>query len=150
MPSNRADLISRVKQVEREYYAMDWAVNLLIDQIRRGEISMEINLKLRDVTAASQRSEATYIIRLFSEFEATLRLYWSSTRQKNPPLRTRDLIDSIGTRNKVANSTLTEAHRIRDFRNSLIHTKKTQQEVLTIQFVRKHLCTFLSFLPVRW
>ncbi len=91
MPPNRIEWIERIKGVEREYFAVRLGVvRLLIDSRSDPAILAGSALRPRDVEFAADRSEGTYLIRIFAEFETGLRLFWTAARGTDPPVRTRD------------------------------------------------------------
>jgi|GEM_PF-4576754 len=72
MPSDKYDLLGRVKAVEREHTALRFTTDHALRSLGEGGVELEEELKRLDVYRASERLEGTYIIRLFSEFEVAL------------------------------------------------------------------------------
>ncbi len=60
--------------------------------------------------------EATYLIRLFAEFESALRDAWKSVG-RDTQSRTFDLLDALASRSRVPEDVRREAHRVREYRN---------------------------------
>jgi hypothetical protein len=77
---------------------------------------------LAQVREAVQSVENTYFIRLFSQFEGLLyeHLVVSQPGRK-PPMTARSLIDRVASRERVPDRVREEAHRVREFRNSVVH-----------------------------
>lgn len=64
---------------------------------------------------AERNVEATYVVRLFAEFEAILRAqYPHSRRGRRVPRRSFDLINSLGSRYGIPAQIMVEVHRVRD------------------------------------
>jgi hypothetical protein len=150
MPLNKYVYLARVKAVEVEYQAMRFAASFTLEAVRRDVGLFRGGLKTSDLELASSELEATYIIRLFAEFETCLRTYWRDVRGTDPPSRTRDLLDGVAARCKVATEVSGKAHAVREFRNSLIHERLSETEEVTIREARSCLCHFLSSLPKNW
>jgi hypothetical protein len=150
MPSNKFELLKRVKAVEREHTAVKFAADFLLQAARENPVLLDRVLRVRDVEESIEQLEGTYVIRLFAEFEASLRRYWIAARGTDPPSRTRDLLDGIGARRRVPDDTIRNAHSVREFRNGLIHERDDIVVRLPISDARRYLCIFLSFLPLEW
>jgi len=150
MPSNRLEWLNRVKAVEREHTATRYATDYLLNTVQQNPAILSRNLRVRDVAEASERLEGTYLIRLFAEFETSLRTFWIVSRKTEPPSRTRDLLDGIGSRRKIPHDAIAHAHQVREVRNNLIHKRDDPVDPISIQLARSYLCSFLSFLPLEW
>lgn len=150
MPTDRVLWLERIGAVEVEFSAMRLAIDRLSAEARRDVTILGGDLTPRDIAAASERLEGTYIIRLFAEFETGLRLFWSSTRRTSPPGRTRDLLDGIAAPRQIPHGPLTNAHAVREYRNSLVHLRDEPIAPIPIAQARGHLRTFLSYLPPTW
>lgn len=150
MPCKRFEWLDRVKAVEREYSATRFAADQLLDRVRQDSTSLVGELRVHDVQNASDHLEGTYIIRLFAEFETSLRVFRSASRTKDPPSRTRDLLESVAARTSVPNDWLKDAHDVREYRNSLVHEREEETAPIPIAEARRRLCRFLSFLPLHW
>jgi len=142
--------MSRIKAVEREYLASRFAADRLLDQVREDPTTLARELQIRDLQDASDRLEGTYIIRLFAEFETSLRAFWSASRKKPPPSRTRDLMDGVAAKRRVPNDWIADAHAVRDYRNLLVHEGEEEPTPIPIDNARGNLCRFLSLLPIDW
>lgn len=143
---------SRIKVVEREFNSARLAVDRLQSEALRDPTILKpvVGLKYVDVRQASDHLSGTYIIRLFAEFETGLRDFWSATRQNKPPTRTRDLLDGIAAARKIPFDQLANAHRVRDYRNNLIHERDEQSVPVSVEQARRYLCRFFGYLPPDW
>ena len=147
MPLKR-DWQSRIKAVEREYVAMHQAAVRFQHAALNDPGILEENLKNGEILAASRNLEATYIIRLFAEFESGARQYWSTVRPTNPPVA--DLIIGLAARRRIPETQQGNAHKVREYRNGLVHEREEETEPVPISTARGHLCHFFSFLPEVW
>ncbi len=112
--------------------------------VRRDVTLLRHSISPRDLESASNNAEATYVIRLFAEFETALRLYWPTIRNRPVPARTRDLLDAVAAARRIGHIDLERAHEVREFRNALVHEREEPGESVPIAIARKYLCVFLS------
>ena len=150
MPHTQYEWQQRVKNVEREFLAIQLAMDRLMDASTRDPSVFSGDMRARSLREAAANLDGTYLIRLFAEFETCLRLFWPAARPTDPPSRTRDLIDGIAATCRIPNDRLMNAHEVRDYRNSLVHLREKETAALSVREARGHLCRFLSHLPPRW
>ncbi len=147
MPSNY-EWQSRIKTVEREYLAMRQSA----DHFRRAALDdpkiLQEDLSHSDIVDAAEKLEGTYLVRLFAEFETGARQYWDANWASSP--RTADLIEGLAARRRIGEPLKQAAHRVRNYRNNLVHEREEQVDVVQIADARHHLCQFFSFLPRPW
>jgi hypothetical protein len=142
---------SRIRDVEREHAATRSATNYLLDRLRAGAVDLDPDLKRGDVDRASKNLEDVYVVRLFVEFEVLLREFLKANHVRLPPRPSaRLLIDRVSTRARVEDSTRANAHRAREFRNSVIHHREGQADVLTIRDMTSFACAFVARLRRYW
>jgi hypothetical protein len=143
------DWLRRIKAVEREHAAVQLATSRLLEAGRRDPTLLKAEVKYRDIVEAEKALEGTYIIRLFAEFETGLRQFWESVRDTHP--RTRDLLEGIAATRAIPDQQLSDAHEVRECRNSLVHEREDEEaEPIPIAVARGYLCRFFSFLPYQW
>ena len=145
----RHEWLSRIKAIEREYIAMRQAADYFLRVAREDPNILLERLKHAEIARASENLEGTYIIRIFAEFEAGARLYWAATWKKDPK-RTVDLLNGIAARCGIPTTQRNLGHRVREYRNHLVHEREREVEGLSITDARGYLCRFFSFLPHRW
>jgi len=119
MPYELSRIQSQVKGVEREYRAVRLATDQLLEIASFDPTQLVQNIDVRDVRNASERLEATYVIRLFAEFETALRTYWEVSRDTHPPAR--DLIESIGRVRNTPSDWLAATHAVREYRRDIVN-----------------------------
>ena len=147
MPSDKCDLIGRLKAVEREHTALRFTTDHVLRSLGEGGVELDDNLKRLDVTRASEHLEGTYIIRLFSEFEVVLKTFLHERKTKKIPRDAKPLINRVASHLKFSGQILDNAHAVREYRNKLVHTLVygiPDEQRMTIRMATSHLCTFLS------
>ncbi len=146
----RDDFFKWIASVESEYHAARLAVTKLREEARSDSKNLtSAGLLLADVKKCLSNLEATYIVRLFAEFESALRIYWKVARKRKSSPQISSLIASVAALRVIPDVTANCAHAVREFRNSLVH-ENIQRATLTFGDCRSHLAKFLSFLPPEW
>jgi hypothetical protein len=108
----------------------------------------ETTYSLKDIKECNADLEPTYLIRIYSEFEVTLRDYWKRRLGKRTQPKAEVLMNRIASHQHMRTDILGNAHAVRDFRNSLVHGGAAKP--VTIDEAKKYLCQFLSDLPPQW
>lgn len=139
---------SRIKAVEREYIAMRQAADRFRHAAFNDPTILQQNLRHREIVAAADNLEGTYIVRLFAEFETGVRQYWTANWDSYP--KTIDLMEGLAARCQIPDLQRENAHLVRDYRNGLLHEREDQLKPIAIATARGYLCHFFSFLPPRW
>lgn len=149
MSRNRDEWLSRIKAVERQHSATRFATDRLLQAIRGDPTILRHTLEPGHIREAADHLEATYVIRLFAEFESGLRHFWQAARPHRRRTRTEHLLDGIAAALGIPHELLANAHAVREYRNHLVHE---QEDVapLPIATARGYLCRFFSRLPPGW
>lgn len=142
--------LQRIKNVEAEHSAANLASIRFPEEVTHDPSLLKKLVTLRDVKAMAHQLEGTYVVRLFAEFETGLRLFWLAARMKEAPNRTAHMLDGIAASRRIPSKILEHAHRVREYRNALIHEREEPVEPISIGDSRGHLCRFFSYLPPRW
>src|SRR5687768_12946169 len=119
MPPEWSVYPARLKAIEREYTAVALAVARFLAEARRDPTIIQGDADYRDIQRASSRVEATYLVRLFAEFESALRQFWSVTHRTRSPRSTESLLTRAGSHRRIPDEQIKNAHRVRVHRNSL-------------------------------
>jgi len=147
----RDQWIEWIREVERESETAAYAIELLQVQLRRDPSSLDYrDLGYSDFVSTRENREATYLLRLFAVFENGLRDAWSKSEGKTTHPGANDLINAFAARCRMPNDRVTDAHRIRVYRNSIVHEESESAEPATLPEARRVLCRFFSFLPDEW
>ncbi len=154
MPSRRFDWHEHIKDVEGEYRAARFAVDLVQARLEATPDLLRRNDVARAYLGDADRNlEGTYLVRLFAAFEAALRSF-DRARHRDPDrtVEAAVLIDSIGGRQGqgISDAVRQGAHAVRRARNSWAHDADAAVEPLTIREARARLQTYLSWLPDEW
>ena len=127
----------RLKAVEREYRVVRIALGRLAvaashdpDDPRRGAKGPGDRERLRP-PGEYLRHE------FFAEFETGLRLFWAATCVTPVPDRIVDIVDSIAARQGISDESRVNTHRVRLYRNRLVHQREEEGEVIAIDGARR-------------
>ena len=140
----RDDWQIRIKAVERRFLAIRIGTDRLQDDVRRDPTILKGRVDPRDLTSASEDLEGTYLTRMFAEFETGLRQYWETISDTHP--KTKDLLAGLAAKCKIGNDQQSNAHLVREYRNSLMHEREDEEvEPIPIATARGYLCHVLQF-----
>jgi hypothetical protein len=150
MSTEAFDWMGRVKAVEREYRAIRFGTDRLIAATTVDPtILLTDRLAHADVHTASGQLEATYIIRLFAEFETALQHFLRAFNIRRRRAA-QALVDRVRARGRVGQSETDAVHRVREYRNVLVHDRLARVAVVNLREATSALCTFLSHLKGIW
>lgn len=146
---DRQKFIDQVKGAERECQVVAAAVVRYQSMIRSGELNLPVKTSPRDLEAAAEQVETTYLIRMWAAFEMGIRSYdWVLTGHDT--IRAKDLLDwtaGVKRGRAISETVRDQVHEVRDYRNFLIHGKLSPP--VLIEDARKRLYTMLHCLPHR-
>jgi hypothetical protein len=143
-----SEWIQRIKDVESEFRVVEFATERLTEEVTRDPTILPDPARPRDVGIAAEHLEGTYLVRLFAEFESSLRSYWSTRRSTQPSCR--DLIESMAGRFGSPGPLTGRVHSVREYRNHLVHEREEVIVRVPLAVARRTLCTFIARLPIRW
>ena len=149
MESEAFTWLTRIKDVEREHTTTRFAIEHLKRSLGEKTIKLLADLKEKHVNQANDRLEATYIVRLFSEFERALKEYLYSKKIKIP-WKAESLINRVASRVRIQGIILVNAHQVRNQRNIFVHHLEQKDEPLTMRKSTSYLTTFLDRLKIDW
>lgn len=144
------DRILQIKSCEQMCYAGKAATAYFysICYTDPSQLQRESMFRLRDIRDCYEDLETTYLIRLFAVFEVTVRDYWrDGCGRKSYPL-VKTLLNRAASQCYMQYDVLSNAHSVRDYRNSLVHGGAAK--AMTLSEARGYLCIFLSYLPFEW
>jgi hypothetical protein len=106
--------------------------------------------RFRDAIRWRNNLESTFVIRIYADFEASLRDAWKDHFRQvtQPPMK--DLLVAIAARVQIPDVWLEEMDFVREYRNSLIHSGKESLLVVPLEQARSRMARFLSWLPLDW
>jgi hypothetical protein len=147
----RQNRLERVRAIERELRAAEFAVGLLADTLRKNSGLLSAReFGIPDVRKLERNLEGTYLIRMFAEFEAGLRDAWANFFGRDSHPRVSDLIDAIAGYQFVPDDVTDGVHGARRFRNGLVHEGGEAAVPVAFDAARSVLGLFLSRLPLDW
>jgi len=150
----RQQRIEWIAAVAREYLAAKSAADLLKPQLQADpNYGRNQGWEARDGSAFVDNLDATYLIRLFAEFEAGLRDYWENHlgRDTHPPMI--QLMLAIADQ-RLSVDRFEDADAVRDYRNYLVHDEAEEpppdMRTFTVPEAKSHLCYFFGRLDPDW
>ena len=141
--------MGRIKAVEREHRAIRVATDYRLAAIGNDPAIVQGHGERPDIKKASDNLEGTYIVRIFSEFETALQ-HFIRVFQIRKPRTTKALVNRVRARGKIPQDVADDVHRVRDFRNALVHERSAPADPVTIREATSSLCTFLSRVQGMW
>ena len=86
---------------------------------------------------------------MFAEFETGVRSFWKAMK---PGARTQAevLLDRVGDIRAISADVISEVHGARRYRNSLLHEREANFEVVTVSEARRCFQIYLARLPNTW
>jgi hypothetical protein len=143
--------IERVMAIGLELRAAEFAAALVDDALLSdsGLFAGE-SFKVRDYRNWKRGLSATYLIRIFAEFEAVLRDVWATHLGRDTHPRTLDLVDAVAGYQMVPDDIKDGVQAVRRYRNSLVHEGGEGAVEVPFTTARSYLGTYLSRLPPEW
>jgi hypothetical protein len=154
--AERQAFIDRVKGAERESYVVAAAVAYYRPVALAGDSQLPSKTSPRDIVAAAEQVESTYLIRMWAEFETALRSYRRYiTGDTDDRISTMNLIDwtaGVKQGRAISADVRDDVHETREYRNFLVHERDDEAPPATvaIEAARKRLNTLLHCLPIKW
>ena len=142
--------IDAINSIQRQYQSALQAIRLLrAEAEKETEFAQQHSLQQDVLHDTETHLEETFIIRMFAEFESTLRAYWDQwmKRSTRPPIG--QLIDSV-TPNFTPQDWLDRVHEVREYRNMLVHEDTVAGTIFTLAECHERICRFLNQLDHKW
>jgi hypothetical protein len=149
MPNDAFNWMVRIKAVEREHGAIRFGTDRLIAAVNNDPSILEHQVRRPDIGTASARLEGTYIIRVLSEFETALQHFITAMHIRKPRA-TETLVNRVRDRGHIPQADTDAVHRVREYRNFLVHGRTKPTPPVTIRESTRALCTFLSRVQGIW
>ncbi len=123
----RQQRIARIAAVLQEYFAAKTASDLLTAQTTANpSFGRDHGWEPRAGTAFTSNLEATYIIRIYAEFEAALRDYWLTYRGRDTRPKMYQLVNEAIPDEAFSQDIIDNADDVREFRNFLVHDSEDE------------------------
>jgi hypothetical protein len=149
MPDEAFSWMGRIKAVEREYGAIRFGTDRLLVSVNDDPSILEGQVRRPDITTASVHLEGTYIVRVFSEFETALQHFVHAFHIRKPR-GAEPLVNRVRDRGRIPQADTDAVHRVREYRNVLVHERSKPVTPVTIREATRFLCTFLSRIQRIW
>ena len=141
--------MNRIRAVEQEYRLTRLAVDRLYRHAMQDPNVLAGDLRHRDIDVVLKQLEGTYLVRLFSEFETALRHFLRASKLSQPS-KVEVLINKVRDRIGIANVHTDDVHKVRKYRNVLVHDRLEKIDPVTLREATKYCGTFLSWLQRTW
>ncbi len=153
--NRRAKWLKRMASVVQEYLAGQTAADWLESQIRPNpSFGRSKGWEPAGGEAFIENLEATYIIRLYAEFEAGIRDYWESYRGRDTRPDMITLVRHAVPTEAFSQDVIDDADDVREFRNVLVHDMGSVLRpgvvVFMLRQVQRILSTYFSRIDPRW
>ena len=150
----RQEAYEALNWVQNQYEASRFALTSLLRVVSKDPTVLPRQphqIRPSHVRDAAANLEDTYLLRLFAEFESTLRNYWASIRPSPRVRRTRIeiLINRVAAWQDIPDLIIDHVHAVREYRNHLVH-RGGGVPAVTLAESKSVLARFISFLPLQW
>lgn len=150
-PGQKTERAERIKSVERQYFVAEKACEALETALRADPDRLTgVGLDAADLAAFRSNLLDTYFIRLFAEFETSIKDYWKNGLSEDPKIRIMDVIDSLAARRRVLDTIRAQVHAARKWRNKLVHEGDSEAAQVELPDARRSFGKFPGFLPDDW
>jgi hypothetical protein len=150
---NRREAFGILGRVREELGANRFALYRVLEELDESagvyRAAMYDGVTRDQLKRCARNQEATFVLRLFAEFEAILRDFWRNGIGKGTEPEMRPLMESIARRRAMNDDDLARAHEVREYRNVIIH-ENLRDERFDFPSCRRTLGVFLSWLPLEW
>lgn len=151
----RQQRIARIVAVLQEYQAAKTASDLLAAQTTADpSYGHSQGWEPRAGTAFTDNLEATYIIRIYAEFEAALRDYWLTHLKQTTRPKMFQLVNHAIPNQSFSQDVIDSADDVRVFRNFLVHDIEDEAAEGMARFsvseAKRHLCSYIARLETSW
>jgi hypothetical protein len=144
-----------IRAVAEEYQAAVSAATLLGEKLKGDpNYGDKYGWRQRAGQDFADNLEATYLVRMYAEFEAALRDYWTTYRKKDthPPMV--QLLNHSIPDQRFPQDFVDRADEVREYRNCLVHDEQEEPPAtmvtFTVEQARSHLCAYLACLDPNW
>jgi len=151
----RQQRIAWIEAVLEEYLAASTAADLLAARTKIDpSFGNRHGWTARAGVAFAENLEATYIIRIYTEFEAALRDYWLRFLKKLTRPKMFQLVNEAIPDQRFSVDVVDHADEIRVYRNYLVHDNEDEAGgkivPFSVQESKSRLCAYLGCLNPRW
>lgn len=153
--NRRQQWLERITAVAREYLAANTASELLRTELEGNpRFGSGRDWERRDGVAFSENLQATYIIRMYAVFEAGLRAYWRTHRNRDTRPSMEQLVRHAIPNQLFSQDCIDDADDVREYRNLLVHdideARAANPASFTMAEARRRLCSYFARLDPGW
>src|SRR5262249_18644346 len=131
------------------------AVVLYRADVQRASADLPDGAEPHHLDRAVEQLEGTYLIRLWAVFETAWASYWRHrTNRPDGRIRAFALVEWGGNieegYSRIGTTVPPDVHRVRDYRNFLVHARDEPAPPVSIKEARGYLNRYLGKLPRQW
>lgn len=147
----REERTRRLRAVQCEYETAVVAIAAFGERLTADpSLLSQYGLRQRDFRTLKANLEQTYAVRLFAEFETSIRSVWAEAfKRKSYPSATA-LLNGIAARRSIPQQRLDDVHEVRRYRNSIVHDESEDVKTIGIEDRLDRLLRFSGHLPADW
>jgi hypothetical protein len=143
--------LERIRAVEREFKVARLAESALRNSLQADpNLLFGEQLEEADAIVFGERLEATYLIRIFAEFEAGLRDWWRTGYGRATKPATEAFLNRVADIHSVPQDWRDAVHTVRRYRNLLVHEDAEPVPSIALTRARGDLCRYFSRIPLDW
>lgn len=144
------DILRRVRdELEAARFALRYVLESRADSPTLDAAATRQGITNDELARCARNLEVTFVLRLFSDFEAILRDYWRTGMGRRTEPEMRRLMDSIAARRVMNADDLRLAHHIREYRNDVIH-ERLRDPRFDFPTCARAIGKYLFWLPEEW
>ena len=153
--NKRHQRLERIKAVLQEYLAARTAAELLVAAtLPDPSYGHSRGWEPKAGAAFVKNLEATYIIRIYAEFEAGLRDYWTTYRKQTTRPGMYQLLNQAIPTQHFPLDAIDDADDVRKYRNFLVHDIEDEPgddiAIVRVQEAKKYLCAYIACFDPAW
>ena len=149
----RANAYILLDRVTEELEAARFAITRTLGAVDRdaawARLAEQARVHRGELDRCRANLEATFLLRLFAEFEGILRHYWKHGLHRRTEPKVSVLIARVAAARGMSAAHRFGADQVREYRNDLIH-EHSRKAHLTFVTGRSYIGRFLSWLPLEW
>lgn len=147
--------IARIASVAEEYRAARTAAGLLDERTKADpNYGEQFGWRQRAGRDFEDKLEATYIIRIYAEFEAALRSFWATYRRQQTHPAMVQLVNAAIPNQRFPQDVVDNADDLRVYRNFLVHDTEDEPPADMVTFnvaeAKKHTCAYIACFDAEW
>jgi len=151
----RQQRLLRIANVAQEFLAAKTAADWLQSRQEADPcFGNQFGWEAKAGIAFGENLEATYIVRMYAEFEAGLRDYWKTHLKRDTHPRMMELVRHAIPNQMFSQDAIDDADDVREYRNHLVHDLEDEVpeglRAFSVAEAKRCLCPYFARLDARW